>query len=156
MAITQAMCTSFKAQVLLGTHNFHPTGSSAADTFKIALYTASATLLSAGTTAYITDGESAGANYVAGGSALTVNGVDTGTTSGFVDFGNITFNNVTINADGALIYNNTPSTSDNAGSTLTNAAVCVLDFGGTKQATSGDFTIIFPAATSAAAIIRLA
>ena len=90
------------------------------------------------------------------GSALTVVGVTSGSTSGFVDFADLTFLNVTLAADGALIYNSTPFTSDNAGITLSNAAVAVLDFGGSKAATAGDFTIVFPAATSAAAIIRIA
>ena len=153
MAITQAMCTSFKTQLLLGTHCFKPTGQSAADTFKLALYSAAGTL-SAGTTSFITNAESDG--ITSGGSALTTVGVTSGSTSGFVDFSDLTFTSVTVNAAGALIYNNTPSTSDNAGSTLPTAAVCVLDFGGTKTASSGDFSIIFPAHTSAAAIIRIA
>jgi hypothetical protein len=155
MAITQAMCTSFKAQALLGVHDFRPEGSATSDVFKLALYSAGASL-SAGTTAYVTDSESVGTNYVAGGSALTNLGVTTGTSSGFVDFSDLTFTNVTVNAAGALIYNSTPSTTDNTGATLTNAAVCVLDFGGTKQASAGDFSVIFPANTSAAAIIRIA
>ena len=155
MAITQAMCTSFKAQALLGVHNFKPTGQSAANTFKLALYSAAATL-SAGTTAYTTDSESVGTGYVAGGSALVNLGVTTGDSSGFVDFDDLTFATVTVNAAGCLIYNNTPSTSDNSGATLTNAAVCVLDFGGTKTSTAGDFSIIFPANASPTAIIRIA
>ena len=73
-----------------------------------------------------------------------------------VNFIDLTFLNVTLTSDGALIYNNTPFTSNNAGTTLTNAAVAVLDFGGAKTSTAGDFTIVFPAATSAAAIIRIA
>ena len=155
MAITQAMCTSFKAEALLGVHDFRPDASATSDVFKLALYSAGATL-SAGTTSFTTSGESEGTNYVSGGSALENLGVTTGTSSGFVDFADLTFSNVTVNAAGCLIYNNTPSTNDNAGATLTNAAVCVLDFGGNKQATAGDFTVIFPANTSAAAIIRIA
>ena len=152
MAITQALCTSFKAQSLLGVHDFRPDASATSDVFKLALYSAGASL-SAGTTAYVTDSESVGTNYVAGGSALVNLGVTLGTTSGFVDFTDLTFLNVTVNAAGCLIYNNTPSTNDNAGA---NAAVCVLDFGGTKTSTAGDFSVIFPANTSAAAIIRIA
>ena len=155
MAITQAMCTSFKQEVMLSMHNFHPTGSSAASTFKLALYSSGATL-NASTTGFVTAGECVGTNYVATGFALTVVGVTSGSTSGFVDFSDLTFLNVTLAADGALIYNSTPFTSNNAGTTLTNAAVAVLDFGGSKAATAGDFTIVFPAATSAAAIIRIA
>tara|TARA_R100000908_G_C3728870_1_gene128918 strand:- start:75 stop:542 length:468 start_codon:yes stop_codon:yes gene_type:complete len=155
MAITQALCTSFKAQALLGVHDFRPDASATSDVFKLALYSAGASL-SAGTTAYVTDSESVGTNYVAGGSALVNLGVTTGDTSGFVDFTDLTFLNVTVAAAGCLIYNNTPSTNDNAGATLTNAAICVLDFGGTKTSTAGDFSVIFPANTSAAAIIRIA
>lgn len=155
MAITQAMCTSFKAQSLLGVHDFRPDASATSDVFKLALYSAGASL-SAGTTAYTTDSESVGTGYVAGGSALVNLGVTTGDSSGFVDFDDLTFANVTVNAAGCLIYNSTPSTNDNAGATLTNAAVCVLDFGGTKTSTAGDFTVIFPANTSADAIIRIA
>ena len=155
MAITQAMCTSFKAQALLGVHDFRPDASATSDVFKLALYSAGATL-SAGTTAYVTGGESEGTGYTAGGSALTNLGVTTGTSSGFVDFADLTFSSVTVNAAGALIYNSTPSTTDNSGATLVNAAVCVLDFGGNKQANAGDFTIVFPSNSSAAAIIRIA
>ena len=90
MAITQAMCTSFKAQALLGTHDFRPAASATSDVFKLALYSAAATL-SAGTTAYTTDSESVGTGYVAGGSALVNLGVTTGDSSGFVDFDDLTF-----------------------------------------------------------------
>ena len=155
MAITQAMCTSFKQEVMLSMHNFHPTGTSAASTFKLALYSSGVTL-NAATTGFVTAGECVGTNYVAGGSALTVVGVTSGSTSGFVDFSDLTFLNVTLTSDGALIYNNTPFTSDNSGTLLINPAVAVLDFGGAKTATAGDFTVVFPAATSAAAIIRIA
>ena len=155
MAITQAMCTSFKTELLLGVHRFAPTGASAASTFKLALYSSGATL-SAGTTAFVAGGEVVGTNYTSAGSALTILGVSAGTTSGFVDISDLTFSNVSIAADGALIYNTDPHAGNNAGSTITNAAVCVLAFGGTKTASAGDFTIVFPAATSAAAIIRIA
>lgn len=156
MAITQSMCSSFKAEILLGVHDFRATGG---DTFKIALYTAAATI-NANTTAYTTSNEVTGTNYTAGGVALTNLGVATynNTTSsgtGFVDFMDATFTNVSLTARGALIYNTTPSADANDGSTLTNPAVCVLDFGADKTAVSGDFTVMFPAATSTAAIIRI-
>jgi hypothetical protein len=158
MAITQAMCTSFKAQLLLGVHDFRPTAQSGADTFKLALYTSSATL-DANTTAYTASNEATGVTV--GGEALTNIGVGTTNTNatagtGFTDFADLTFSNVTTTARGALIYNTTPSTNDNANSALTNAAVCVLDFGSDKTSTAGDFTIIFPAFDAANAIIRIA
>ena len=158
MAITQAMCTSFKAQLLLGVHDFRPSAQSGADTFKLALYTSSATL-DANTTAYTASGEATG--VTAGGAALTNTGVGTTNTNatagtGFTDFSDLTFSNVTTTARGALIYNTTPSANDNSNAALTNAAVCVLDFGGDKTSTSGDFTIIFPAFDASNAIIRIA
>jgi hypothetical protein len=158
MAITQAMCTSFKAQLLLGAHDFRPSAQAGADTFKLALYTSSANL-DANTTTYTGTGEATG--VTTGGLALTNIGV--GTTAinatagtGFTDFADLTFTNVTTTARGALIYNTTPSTNDNANVALTNAAVCVLDFGGDKTSTAGDFTIIFPAFDATSAIIRIA
>ena len=157
MPITQAMCTSFKAELMLAVHDFRATGG---DTFKLALYTSSATI-DANTTAYTTSNEVTGTNYTAGGGTLTRLGVVTSnntasTGTGFTDFSDLTFANATITARGALIYNNTPSANSNANTTLTNAAVCALDFGSDKSSTDGDFTIIFPAATNAAAIIRIA
>jgi hypothetical protein len=157
MAITQAMCTSFKAEILLAVHDFRATGG---DTFKLALYTSSASI-DANTTAYTASNEVSGTNYTAGGGSLTNLGVVTSnntasTGTGFTDFSDLTFANATITARGALIYNSTPSANSNANTTLTNAAVCVLDFGSDKTSTAGDFTIIFPAATNAAAIIRIA
>jgi len=158
MAITQAMCTSFKAQLLLGVHDFRPSAQAGADTFKLALYTSAASL-DANTTSYTSSDEASG--VTAGGAALTNVGV--GTTdinatagTGFVDFNDLTFSNVTTTARGALIYNTTPSTNDNSNVALTNAAVCVLDFGGDKTSTAGDFTIIFPAFDASSAIIRIA
>jgi hypothetical protein len=158
MAITQAMCTSFKAQLMLGVHDFRPTGQSGSDTFKLALYTSAANL-DANTTAYTATGEATG--VTAGGAALTNSGVGTTNTNatagtGFTDFSDLTFANVTTTARGALIYNTTPSANDNANSALTNAAVCVLDFGADKTSTAGDFTIIFPAFDASNAIIRIA
>ena len=159
MAITQAMCTSFKAELMLAVHDFRATGG---DTFKLALYTSSADL-SANTTAYSSSNEvsSSGTNYTAGGGTLTRLGVVTSNNNastgvGFTDFSDLTFANATITARGALIYNNTPSANSNANTTLTNAAVAVLDFGSDKTSTDGDFTIIFPTATNTTAIIRIA
>jgi hypothetical protein len=157
MAITQAMCTSFKAELMLAVHDFRVTGG---DTFKLALYTSSATI-DANTTTYTTSNEVTGTNYTAGGGTLTRLGVVTSNNTastgvGFTDFSDLTFANATITARGALIYNTTPSANSNAGTTLTNAAVCALDFGSDKTSTDGDFTIIFPAATNTTAIIRIA
>jgi len=157
MAITQAMCTSFKAELMLAVHDFRVTGG---DTFKLALYTSSATI-DANTTAYTASNEVTGTNYTAGGGTLTRLGVVTSNNTastgvGFTDFSDLTFANATITARGALIYNTTPSANSNAGTTLTNATVCALDFGSDKTSTDGDFTIIFPAATNTTAIIRIA
>jgi len=162
LAITQAMCTSFKAQLMLAVHDFRPTGDTGADTFKLALYSSTASL-DANTTAYTSSNEvsSSGTNYTAGGGSLTNLGAtavntNTETGTGFVDFGDLTFANATITARGALIYNTTPSANPNANTALTNASVCELDFGSDKTATAGDFTIIFPTATNTTAIIRIA
>ena len=150
MAISQAMCTSFKVELLDGIHAFGTTvvrAATTADTFKIALYTSSATL-GAGTTAYTTSNEcpSTG-NYTAGGNTLTVSQVPTSTgTTAFLDFADTTWSNATITANGALIYNHTQS----------DKAVAVLAFGGDKTSTAGDFTIIFPTADASNAIIRIA
>ena len=162
MAITQAMTTSFKAELLLGVHDFRPSADTGADVFKLALYTSSASL-DANTTAYTSSNEvsSSGTNYTAGGQALTNLGVtatniNANTGTGFCDFSDETFVNVTITARGALIYNTTPSANSNANTTLTNASVCVLDFGADKTSTDGDFTIIFPTNDASNAIIRIA
>lgn len=142
MAITSAICTSFKQELLVGTHDFT---NSTGDTFKLALYTSSATL-GAATTAYTTTGEASGTNYSAGGSNLTnVTPFATGTTA-VVDFNDLTFSTATITARGCLIYNSTDS----------NKAVAAIDFGGDKTSTAGDFTIVFPTPTATGAIIRLA
>jgi|TARA_R110000803_G_scaffold43549_1_gene92838 hypothetical protein len=142
MAISQAMCTSFKKELLEGTHNFLASGG---NSFKLALYTNSASL-GAATTAYTSSGEISGTNYSATGAALTnINPSSSGTT-GLTSFSNLTFSTVTITARGALIYNDTNS----------DKAVCVLDFGADKTATAGDFTITFPAADASNAIIRIA
>ena len=142
MAISQAMCTSFKQELLVGTHNFT---ASSGNTFKLALYTSSASL-GAGTTAYTSSNEASGTNYSATGAALTSVTPTTSGTTAFCDFSDLTFSNVTITARGALIYNDTQS----------DKAVCVLDFGGDKTATAGDFTITFPTADASSAIIRIA
>jgi hypothetical protein len=157
MAITQAMCSSFKAELLLGVHDFRATSG---DTFKLALYTSSASI-DANTTAYTASGEATGTNYTAGGAALTNAGVSVTNTNantgvGFADFNDLSFPDVTITARGALIYNTTPSANGTANTTLTNAAVAVLDFGADKTSTDGDFTIIMPTADATNAIIRIA
>lgn len=150
MAISQAMATSFKVEILNGIHAFGTTvvrASTTADTFKIALYTSSATL-DATTTAYTTSNEvpSTG-GYSAGGNTLTVSQVPTSTsTTAWLDFADSTWSAATITANGALIYNSSQS----------NKAVAVLAFGGDKTSTAGDFTIVFPAANSTSAIIRIA
>lgn len=159
MAITQAMCTSFKAEILLGVHDFRPSADSGADTFKLALYTSSADI-DADTTQYTTSGEVSGINYTAGGANLTNLGVTTSPTNassgvGFTDFADLTFSNATITARGALIYNSTPSANGNDDSALTNPAVCALDFGSDKTSTAGDFTIVFPTPNKTSAIIRI-
>jgi hypothetical protein len=151
------MCTSFKAEILLAVHDFRNTGG---DTFKLAMYTSTATI-DANTTAYSSTNEVTGTNYTAGGAALTNGGVTATNTSasagtGFTTFSNLTFTNATVTARGALIYNTTPSANGTANTTLTNAAVAVLDFGSDKTSTAGDFTIIFPSATNTTAIIRIA
>ena len=144
MAISQAMATSFKVQILGGDFDF---SSGTADTFKIALFTSAATL-GATTTAYSTSNEVTGTNYVAGGNTLTISQVPTSTgTTAFLDFADTTWSTATITARGALIY-----LADGG----TNPAVAVLDFGADKTSTAGDFTIVFPAADASNAILRIA
>tara|TARA_R100001594_G_scaffold70069_1_gene104389 strand:- start:320 stop:748 length:429 start_codon:yes stop_codon:yes gene_type:complete len=142
MAITSAIATSFKQELLVGTHNFT---NSSGNSFKLALYTSSATL-GAGTTAYVTTGQATGTNYTAGGSALTNVTPTTSSTTAFCDFADLTFSNATVTARGCLIYNDTNS----------DKAVCAIDFGGDKTSTAGDFTVVFPTADASNAIIRLA
>ena len=142
MAISQALCTSFKVELMTGTHNFT---TSTGNTFKLALYTSAATL-GATTTAYSATNEASGSGYTAGGATLTnVTPTSSGTTA-FTDFADLTFSTVTITANGALIYNSSAS----------NKAVAVLAFGSDKTATAGNFTIVFPTADSTSAIIRIA
>ena len=151
MAISQAMVTSFKVEILDGIHAFGSAvirASAAPDVFMLALYTSSATL-GAATTAYTTSDEvsSSGTNYTAGGLTLTVSQVPTSTgTTAFLDFDDLTFPSATLTANGALIYNATQS----------NKAVAVLAFGGDKTSTAGNFTIQFPAAAASTAILRIA
>ena len=143
------MCTSFKNELLYGVHDFD---ASTGDTFNIALYTSSATL-DASTNAYSATNETSGTGYSAGGQALTnVNPTTSGTTA-FTDFADETFTTATITARGALIYNTTPNTTSVS---VTNPSVVVLDFGGDKTSTAGDFTIVFPTADASNAIIRIA
>ena len=147
MAITQAMCTSFKQELLEAKHDFVASGG---HTFKLALFTSDATL-DASTTDYSTTNEVSGTNYSAGGSALTnINPTSSGTTA-FTDFDDLTFSTATITANGALIYNTTTD-----GGSGTTDAVCVLAFGGDKTSTAGDCTIQFPTADASNAIIRIA
>ena len=137
------LCTSFKVELLAGTHNF-TTGTG--DTFKLALYDNSAAFTAA-TTAYTATNEVSGTGYSAGGGTLTnVTPTSSGTTA-FIDFDDLTFSTATITARGALIYN-----SSAAG----NPAVCILDFGADKTSTAGDFTIVFPTANASNAIVRIA
>ena len=142
MAITQAMCTSFKKELMTATHNL----TTDANSFKLALYTSSATM-SAATTAYSSTNEASGTNYTAGGAAFTNVTPTTSGTTAFADFADLTFSNATVTANGALIYNDTASGDP---------AVVVLAFGADKTSTAGDFTIQFPAASASAAIIRIA
>tara|TARA_R110000787_G_scaffold51113_2_gene121279 strand:- start:1299 stop:1724 length:426 start_codon:yes stop_codon:yes gene_type:complete len=141
MAITSAICSSFKQQILVEGHNL----TNGADSIKLALYTSSATL-GAGTTVYVTTGQATGTNYSAGGNALTnVTPALSGTTA-VCDFADLTFGTATVTARGCLLYNTTNG----------NKALCAIDFGGDKTSTAGDFTVVFPSATATGAIIRLA
>lgn len=141
-AITQAMCTSFKVEILKATHDFT---ASTGDVFKIALYTSSATL-DATTTAYSATNEVSGTGYTAGGNTLTsVTPTSSGTTA-ICDFNDTSWSTATITARGAEIYNSSKS----------NKAVAVLDFGSDKTSTGGTFSIVFPAADASNSILRLA
>ena len=143
MAIAQAVANSFKKEILEGIHDLESGG----DTFQLALYTSVATLSSA-TTSYTTSSEvAASGEYVAGGGVLQTQQVSLATGGvAIVDFADLSFTGVTLTARGALIYNTTESKK----------AVCVLDFGADKTATSGTFTIQFPQFTSSSAILRIA
>ena len=149
MAITtNAICNSFKKQLLAGEHDFDSSGG---DTFKLAMYTSVATL-GASTANYSTSDEvSSPSGYSAGGKALVNSGVKVSSGVAITDFSDLSFTGVTLTARGALIYNTTTDGGSN-----TTEAVAVLDFGGDKTATSGTFTIQFPAFTTSAAILRIA
>lgn len=139
MAITQAMCTSFKTELLGGVHDIDT------DVLKIALFTSAATL-SAATTAYAVTNEASGTGYTAGGNTLTNATISSDGTTAIVDFDNTTWVSSTITARGALIYN----------SSKANRAIAVLDFGSNKTSTDGDFTIQFPVADASNAVLRIA
>jgi len=150
LAIGQTLATSFKVEILDGIHNFGVgviRATTAADTFKIALYSTLATLNST-TTVYTTQDEVTGTGYTAGGNTLVISQAPTSTnteTVAWLNFENSSWANATFSADGALIYNSTQG----------NKAVAVLNFGGTKTTTNQTFTVTFPASTSSAAIIRI-
>jgi len=142
MAITQSMATSFKKELLEGKHNFLASGG---NSFKLALYTSSATM-GAATTAFTTTNQASGTNYTSGGNALTnINPSSSGTTA-FTDFADLTFGTATVTARGCMIYNDTNADRN----------VAVFDFGGDKTSTAGSFTITFPTADASNAIIRIA
>lgn len=143
MAITQAMCTSFKKELLEGVHNFKNSGGS---TFNLALYTSSASL-DAATTAYTASNEVSGTGYTAKGSALTRIDPSSSGTTAFTDFSDLTFSSSTITARGALIFND---------SAAGDPSVIILNFGSDKTSSNGDFTIQFPTADASNAIIRIA
>ena len=145
----QSLTTSFKVEILKGLHAFGTSvirAGTTADTFRVALYTSSATM-DATTTAYSVTNEVSGTNYTAGGEAITIVTAPTSTsTTAWLDFTDVTWATSTITARGALIYNDTSSG---------NLAVGVLDFGSDKTSTAGNFSIIFPAGDSTSAIIRI-
>ena len=145
MAITtNAICNSFKKELLQADHNFDTAGNSG-NKFKLALYTSTATL-GKSTTSFTTGGQvTSPSGYTSGGKALVNTGTSLSVNTAITNYSNLSFTGVTLTARGALIYN----TSN------TNTAVCVLDFGGDKTATAGTFTVQFPAFTSTAAILRI-
>ena len=139
MAITQAVCNSFKQELLQGLHDFD------GHTLKLALYTSSATL-GPTTTAFSTTNESSGTNYTSGGATISNVAVSLSGTVAFVDFDDVSFSSATISdAAGALIYNSSAS----------NRAIAVLDFGGTKSVSSGTLTVTLPSASATTALIRI-
>ena len=150
MSITSAVCSSFKSELLSGKHDFDSSGG---DTFKIAMFTSSASL-DATTTDYSTSNEitnSSGTAYTAGGSALTNPGVTLSSTTAYTDFADVSWTSSSFTANGAMIYNTTTD-----GGSGTTDAVCVIAFGGDKTVSSGTFTVQFPAAGATTAILRLA
>lgn len=138
MAITAAICNSYKQEVLSGTHL-------SSNTYKIALYTSAATLSKA-TTAYSATNEVSGTGYSAAGASLSGFATSLDTDTAILTFSNVTWSSSTITARGALIYN----------SSVSNKAVAVLDFGSDKTSTNGDFTLTMPAASAAAGLVRIA
>lgn len=138
MAITQAVCNSFKSELLAGVHDL------TLDTIKIALFTSSANL-DANTTVYSTSGESVGSGYTAGGLVLLSPSIALDGSTAVVDFANAVFSSVSITARGALIYN----------SSKANRAIAVYDFGSDKTSTNGDFTVVFPAPTALLGLVRI-
>ena len=145
MAISSAICNSFKQEIFVGTHNLT---ASSGNTFKLALYTSSASL-GAGTTAYSTSNEisnTSGSAYTAGGATLTSVTPTTDGTTAVCDFSDVSFTSASFTANGALIYNDSQS----------DKAVAVIAFGGDKRVSSGTFTIQFPTADASNAIIRIA
>lgn len=138
MAITQAMCSSFKEELFGGIHDLDT------DTLKVALYTDSATL-SAATTVYGVTNEASGTGYTAGGQTLTGATISLSGTTAFVDFDNVTWPASTITARGCLIYN----------SSKANRAIAVFDFGANKASSAGDFVVNFPAAGASTAVVRI-
>jgi|TARA_R100000322_G_C5417384_1_gene185403 hypothetical protein len=150
MAITSAVCSSFKSELLSGKHDFDSSGG---DTFKIAMFTSSASL-DATTTDYSTSNEitnSSGTAYTAGGKALTNQGVTLASTTAYTDFADVSWTSASFTANGAMIYNTTTD-----GGSGTTDAVCIIAFGGDKTVSSGTFTVQFPAAGATTAILRLA
>ena len=147
MAITSALCTSFKKELLERKHDFNTTSG---HTFKLALFTSAASL-GASTTDYTTSNEVVGTGYTAGGVTLTNIDPTTSGTTAFIDFADATFSSATITAAGAVIYNTTTD-----GGTSTTNAVAVISFGGDKTSTNGDFVVQFPVADASNAIIRIA
>ena len=137
------MCTSFKGELMEAVHNFKNSGG---NTFRLALYTNSATFTAA-TTAYTSTNEVSGTNYTAKGNSLTNVDPSTSGTTALTDFADTTWSSATITARGALLYNDSASGDPTC---------LVLDFGGDKTATAGDFTVQFPAADASNAIIRIA
>ncbi len=142
MAISSAICNSFKQEILVGTHNLT---ASSGDTFKIALFTSSASL-GAGTTAYSTSNEISGTGYTAGGATLTSVTPVLDSSTAVCDFADVSFTSASFTANGCLIYNSSQS----------DKAVAVIAFGGDKTVSSGTFTIQFPTADASNAIIRIA
>ena len=147
MAITQAVCNSFKVEILKGLHNFTAT---TGNTFKLALYDNEATLSKSTTAFQQTDEVANSGTYSEGGGSLTSVTPTLSTDTAVCDFADISFTSATISAQAAVIYNSNTSATTN-----TNAAVMVLDFGAVKTSTSGTFTVQFPTNDASSAILRI-